>query len=307
MNPSVAPLLENISKVIVGKEGAVKQLCAALLAGGHVLLEDAPGLGKTMLARALARSVSGRFSRIQCTPDLLPSDITGVSVYNEQSRTFEFKPGPVFGNIVLVDEINRTSPRTQASLLEAMAEQQVSVDGKTYRLKAPFMVIATQNPVEYHGTYPLPEAQLDRFLIKLSVGYPELNEEMQIMRMQRERHPIDDLESVIDMEAVVRLQAQVHEVQIKEEVLRYIAALVRATRAHGDVELGASPRGSLALMRLSQALALIEGQSYVDPRIVKRAAVPVLAHRLIVKAQFSESRSAEKIIEEILTQVAVPV
>lgn len=307
MHTSVGALLENISKVIVGKEQTVKQLCAALLAGGHVLLEDAPGLGKTMLARALARSISGRFSRIQCTPDLLPSDITGVSVYNELTREFEFKPGPVFGNIVLVDEINRTSPRTQSSLLEAMAETQVSVDNRTYDLDAPFMVIATQNPIEFHGTYPLPEAQLDRFLMKLGIGYPDLGEEIDIMQMQRERHPIETLESVIDASDVVRLQSQVHTVTIKEELLRYIAALVRATRAHPDVELGASPRGSISLMRTAQALALIEGQAYVDPRIVKQAAVPVLAHRLVLKARFAEARGAEKIIEEILSQVAVPV
>jgi MoxR-like ATPase len=307
MNDQVAPLFDNIAQVVVGKERTVRLVCAALLARGHILIEDAPGLGKTILGRALACSISGRFNRIQCTPDLLPSDISGVSVFNEQSRSFEFMPGPVFGNIVLVDEINRTTPRTQSSLLEAMAESQVSVDNKTYRLKDPFMVIATQNPIEYHGTYPLPEAQLDRFLMQLDMGYPNLEEEIRIMQMQRRQHPIETLQAVIDTRQIAQLQEAVHQVVIKDELVRYIAAIVRATRAHGDLELGASPRGSLALMHTARALALIDGKEHVDPKLIKEAAVAVLAHRVIVKAQYAGTRKARQIIDEILSQVAVPV
>ncbi len=306
MNTSIQPLVNNIAKVIIGKNETVTMACAALLARGHLLVEDAPGLGKTVLARALAQSIKGRFKRVQCTPDLLPSDITGVSIYNELKREFEFRPGPVFANIVLVDEINRTTPRTQSSLLEAMEERQVSADGKTYKMSDPFMVMATQNPVEFHGTYPLPEAQLDRFLMKLSVGYPDLNQEVSIMQMQQVRHPIETLGSVMESEEIVRMQAQVSELFVSEKVARYIASLVRATRDHTDVMLGASPRGSLALMRVSQAMAFIEGETQVTPHIIKRAAGPVLAHRLLLKPQIRAEKTSLKIIEEITSRVAVP-
>ncbi len=306
MNTSIQPLVNNISKVIIGKNETVTMACAALLARGHLLVEDAPGLGKTVLARALAQSIRGRFRRVQCTPDLLPSDITGVSIYNELKREFEFRPGPVFANIVLVDEINRTTPRTQSSLLEAMEERQVSADGKTYRMSDPFMVMATQNPVEFHGTYPLPEAQLDRFLMKLSVGYPDLNQEVSIMQMQQVRHPIETLESVMEPEAIMRMQAQVSEVFVSEKVARYIASLVRATRDHADVMLGASPRGSLALMRVAQAMAFIEGETQVTPHIIKRVAGVVLAHRILPKPQIRAEKTSLKIIEEITSRVAVP-
>ncbi len=306
MNPSIQPLVDNISKVIIGKNETLIMACAALLARGHLLVEDAPGLGKTVLARALAQSIKGRFGRVQCTPDLLPSDITGVSIYNEQTHQFEFRPGPVFANIVLVDEINRTTPRTQSSLLEAMEERQVSADGKTYKMGDPFMVMATQNPIEFHGTYPLPEAQLDRFLMKLSIGYPDLNQEVSIMQMQQTRHPIETLGAVMEAKEIVQMQQQVSEIFLSEKVLHYIAALVHATRDHADVMLGASPRGSLSLMRVSQALAFIEGETQVTPHMIKRVAIAVLAHRILPKPQIRAEKSSGKIIEEIISSVAVP-
>jgi MoxR-like ATPase len=306
MNALIQPVFKNISKVIIGKDDTITMACAALLARGHLLVEDAPGLGKTVLARALAQSIKGRFGRVQCTPDLLPSDITGVSIYNEQERKFEFRPGPVFANIILVDEINRTTPRTQSSLLEAMEERQVSADGKTYKMREPFMVMATQNPVEYHGTYPLPEAQLDRFLMKLSVGYPDLHQEMAIMQMQQERHPIETLEAVIEAEQIIEMQQQVAKIPLNEKVLRYITLLVRATRDHNDVMLGASPRGSLALMHVSQALAFIEDEPQVTPHFIKRAAGAVLAHRILLKPQARAQKTPLQVIEEIVSRVAVP-
>jgi len=307
MTDTIHRLIDNISSVIVGKDETVRLLTATLLARGHLLIEDAPGLGKTILARALARSVNGRFRRVQCTPDLLPSDITGVSVYNEKTNEFEFKPGPVFTNVLLVDEINRTTPRTQSSLLEAMGETQVSADGKTYALKPPFFVIATQNPVEYHGTYPLPEAQLDRFFMKVSMGYPHIDEEVRIMQMQRAAHPIDSLNAVINVDEVLKLQDAVTDVEIQENVLRYIASLIQATREHRELSYGASPRGSLALMRAAQAMALIEGERYVSPQLVKRVAIPVLAHRIVVKPQFSTDTGTQQIMAEILSKVPVPI
>jgi MoxR-like ATPase len=306
MNQLIKPLFENISKVIVGKDDTIIMACAALLAKGHLLIEDAPGLGKTILARALSQSIKGRFGRVQCTPDLLPSDITGISIYNEKSQEFKFRPGPVFSNIVLVDEINRTTPRTQSSLLEAMAERQVSVDSKTYKMREPFMVMATQNPVEYHGTYPLPEAQLDRFLMKLSMGYPDLNQEISILKMQQEQHPIETLQAVIEDSEIVKMQQEVATITIDDKVLRYITMIVRETRKHNDVMLGVSPRGSLALMRVSQALAFIEGQTHVTPHMVKRASAAVLAHRILLKPQVRAEKTPLELIEDIISSVSVP-
>ena len=301
-------LYKNISKVIVGKHDQTLLTIATLLCRGHLLIEDAPGLGKTMLARALVRSLDLDFSRVQCTPDLLPSDITGVSIYNQKSAEFEFRRGPVFTNILLADEINRATPRTQSSLLECMAESQATVDGTTYPMAEIFMVIATQNPVEYQGTYPLPEAQLDRFFMRLSLGYPKLDEEVSIMAMQLDHHPIEDLQPVMAASTLTELQARAKAVHIEESVRRYIAQLVQATRTHGDVALGASPRGSLALMKAAQAMALMGGKDFVDPQIVKQVAIPVLAHRLIPKPQVQVAgRDGEAILRAILNEVPVPV
>ena len=304
---SISRLQKNISSVILGKTDSIELLIVSLLAGGHVLLEDVPGLGKTLLARSLAKSISGRFKRIQCTPDLLPSDVTGVSIFNEKTREFEFKPGPAFSNILLVDEINRTTPRTQSSLLEAMAEKQVSVDGKTYRLPTPYMVVATQNPIDNHGTYQLPEAQLDRFLMKISMGYPTLQDEVSIMQAQQINDPLQSIAAVIKAEDVVKLQNMTRAVHLEIEVMQYIAKLVHATRIHKSLSFGASPRGSLALMRAAQALSLVKGQNFVDPQLVKHIAKPVLAHRISVKPQFLASQSAYSIIDEILEAIKIPI
>lgn len=301
-------LYKNISKVIIGKHDQILLTIATLLSRGHLLIEDAPGLGKTMLARSLVQSLDLQFSRVQCTPDLLPSDITGVSIYNQKTSDFEFRRGPVFTNILLTDEVNRATPRTQSSLLECMAESQVTVDGETHAMADVFMVIATQNPVEYQGTYPLPEAQLDRFFMRLSLGYPNLDEEITIMEMQEDHHPINDLESVLSAEGLLELQKKAKAVHIDDSVRRYIAQIVQATREHADVALGASPRGSLALMKASQAMALMAGKDYVDPQTVKKVAGAVLAHRLIPKPQVKVGgRSGETIMNAILNEVPVPV
>jgi len=300
-------LYKNIAHVIVGKKETVLLTLATLICRGHLLIEDAPGLGKTMLARALARSIDIDFKRVQCTPDLLPSDMTGVSIYNQKTTRFEFVKGPVFTNILLVDEINRTTPRTQSSLLESMAESQVSVDGITYPLSKVFMVIATQNPVEYHGTYPLPEAQLDRFLMRVNLGYPTLDEEVSILHQQIVHHPIDDLKPVLNAEILLQMQQAVTQIHLDDSVIRYIAEIVHATRSHEELSLGASPRGSLALMRASQAMAMIAGKDYVDPQRVKQVVLPVLAHRLIVKSQAQlVGKTADDILREILNQVPTP-
>jgi MoxR-like ATPase len=306
MSQNIDKLMENIQSVIVGKEEPVKLLIVSLLAQGHVLIEDTPGLGKTILARALAKSINTRLKRIQCTPDLLPSDITGVSIYNEQERSFEFKPGPIFTNILLVDEINRTTPRTQSSMLEAMEEQQVSVDGKTYKLPTPFMVIATQNPIEFHGTYPLPEAQLDRFFMKISMGYPTVDDEIEIMLMQEKKHPIEELQSVISTQELLELQQQVLDIKIDKLVLKYIALIMQALRKHNSLAYGASPRGSLALMHASKAFALVENKEFVDPDIIKKIAVSVLSHRIVIKPQYSSSLTNEDIISDVLAKTEVP-
>ncbi|NLJ79875.1 MAG: MoxR family ATPase [Firmicutes bacterium] len=297
---------ENISRVIVGKEMEIKILLAALLSGGHVLLEDVPGVGKTILARSLAISFGGTFSRIQCTPDLLPSDITGVSVYDQKLNDFVFRPGPVLAQIVLADEINRATPRTQSSLLEAMGEGQVTVDGVTYQLEQPFLVLATQNPIEYEGTFPLPEAQLDRFLVRLDLGYPSLEEEDRLLHRLQKKHPIHELTACTDPTQVAELQNAVTEVFVEDSVRDYIVRLVQSTRTHSQVRLGVSPRGSLFLLRASQAWAALSGRDFILPDDVKKMAVPVLAHRLRLKTR-TELRgiSAAGIIEELLAAVAV--
>jgi MoxR-like ATPase len=301
-------VIQNVETVIVGKRPQIELLMVALLCQGHVLIEDVPGTGKTMLARATAASMGMRFKRLQCTPDLLPNDITGVNVFNQQTNTFEFRPGPVFVNILLADEINRATPRTQAALLEAMQEQQATADGVTRPLPAPFLVLATQNPIEYEGTFPLPEAQLDRFLIRLSLGYPETGDEIQMLRNLRKRHPIETVEQVVDGTELIDLHDAVTDVHVDESLERYILAIVRATRSHPDVALGASPRGSLALYKTAQALAALRKRDYVIPDDVKRLVPLALAHRLIVKPESQlRGRTAEAILGEILEQTELDI
>ncbi len=294
-------IIRNVETVIVGKHAQVELLMVALLCQGHVLVEDVPGTGKTMLARAAAASMGVGFKRLQCTPDLLPNDITGVSVFNQQTGTFEFRPGPVFVNVLLADEINRATPRTQAALLEAMQERQVTVDGVTRPLPAPFLVLATQNPIEFEGTFPLPEAELDRFLIRLSLGYPAEEDEALLLRRLNKAHPIDTLGQVVDPAQLAALYPAVSDVHVEPSLESYILALVRATRAHPDLALGASPRGSLALYKTSQALAAVRGRDYVIPDDVKTMAPLALAHRLIVRAESElRGRSAQSILGEVL-------
>lgn len=301
-------LEKNISQVIKGKEDAIRHTIITLLCRGHLLLEDVPGVGKTLLARALAQSIRGDFKRVQCTPDLLPTDVTGVSIYNQQNNTFDFHAGPVFTNILLADEINRATPRTQSSLMECMAEGQVTVDGVTRKLPNLFMVLATQNPIEFHGTFPLPEAQLDRFLMRIAMGYPAQEDELSIMRMQMQTHPIDALSAVLTADSMVKAQALVGKVAVHEKVLRYIADIVRATREHKDIRLGCSPRGSVALVKAAQAASLIDGQSYVSPDTVKSMAIPVLAHRLVLRGVEGGNREgATHLIGDILNTTPVPV
>ncbi|MEQ8821639.1 MAG: MoxR family ATPase [Sumerlaeia bacterium] len=302
-------LAANIGQVIVGKDDLVLLVIAAMLANGHVLVEDVPGTGKTMLARALARSLDSSFSRVQFTPDLLPSDLTGVSIFNQKSGEFEFRRGPLFAAILLADELNRATPRTQSALLEAMEERTVSVDGKTYDLPAPFFVIATQNPVEQQGVYELPEAQLDRFLIRLTLGYPSRAEERRILEAQRKAHPIHAVRHIASVNDMIRIQEQLREeVAVEPNVADYIVRLVAATREHRDVLLGASPRASLALYRLCQARAWIGGQRFVTPDLVKAMAPAVLCHRLLLKAQSRLGGiQPEAVVKELLASVEVPV
>jgi len=295
-----------MEKVIVGKRKEIQYVLVALLCQGHVLIEDVPGVGKTTMVRSLARSLGCEFRRIQFTPDLLPSDVIGVSIFNQKSGEFEFKAGPIFSQIVLADEINRTSPKTQSALLECMEEGQVTVDGITRKMPRPFLVLATQNPIEYEGTFPLPEAQLDRFLIRLRLGYPTLDEEKSIVDRAKQP-PLDELEPVLTAESVIELTRAVKDVHVDPSVQDYLIKLVQATREHRDIYLGASPRGSIALYRTSQAIALIRGRDYVSPDDVKEMAPLTLAHRLIVKPE-AELRGvgAEQLVAEIMAQVPVP-
>lgn len=302
-------IADNIEKVIVGKRSEIEYVLVALLCQGHVLIEDVPGVGKTTLVRALARSLDCQFSRLQFTPDLLPSDVTGVSVFNQKTGEFEFRAGPIMSQIVLADEINRTSPKTQSALLECMEEGQVTVDGVTHSLPYPFLVLATQNPIEYEGTFPLPEAQLDRFLIRLRLGYPTFEQERTIMRRAL-RPPLFDLGPVTGAEQVLRLQGAVREVHVDASVEDYILQLIHATRDHRAVYLGASPRAAIALFRTSQALALLRGRTFVIPDDVKELAPMVLGHRLIIKPEAlmqGEGGGADAVIAEILSKTEVPV
>ena len=301
-------LIANIEKVIIGKRPSLTLALAAYLCEGHVLLEDVPGVAKTMFARALAVSVGCTFKRLQCTPDLLPTDVTGVSIFNQKMAEFEFRPGPVFAQTLLTDEINRATPRTQSALLEAMAERRVSVDGKTYTLKPPFLVIATQNPIDQEGTFPLPEAQLDRFLVRLSLGYPTLEEEGKMLQRMQKGHPIDDLQPVARADDILAAQSAVREVHVDDKVRNYILQIVHASREHEDVLLGASPRASIALFRTAQALAAIGGRDFVLPDDVKRMAHPVLAHRIILKPESRlRKRTSALVVQDIVGDTAVPV
>ncbi len=304
----IEKLRQNIYIVIKGKTGPIDHLIVALISGGNVLMEDVPGVGKTTLAKGLAKSLQANFKRVQFTPDLLPTDVIGSYIYNPIEGTFKFKEGPVFTNILLADEINRASPRTQSSLLEAMSECQVTVEGNLYRLASPFIVIATQNPVEFHGTYPLPEAQLDRFAIKLKLGYPSLEQELQVLYSQHKEHPLNKITSVTTKDEIIHIQSLVREVKVKEPVAKYILDIIDNTRHDQRLKLGVSPRGSLMLYRISQAVALMKGRDYVLPDDVKNMAVEVLAHRLVLETKVKYSGvSKEEIIEDILENTKVPV
>jgi MoxR-like ATPase len=300
-------IVQNLEQVIVGKGQSVELVVIGLLCQGHVLIEDVPGVGKTMLARSLAKSLNCTFSRIQFTPDMLPSDVTGVSIFNQQKRDFEFRAGPIMGQIVLADEVNRATPKTQAALLEAMDERQVTVDGITHPLPKPFMVLATQNPIEYEGTFPLPEAQLDRFLLRVRMGYPSASEEMRILNEQQFRHPIDTLQPVVKTNDLLKAIEEIRQIYVSPAIQRYIIDLVGRTRHSGDVYLGASPRGSLALFRAGQARAALQDRDHVLPDDIKALAIPVLGHRIIVSpAARLRELSADRIVQEILYTAPVP-
>ncbi len=300
-------VIGNVELAIVGKRKQLILSLVAWLSGGHILLEDVPGVAKTMLARALAKSLGCQFKRVQCTPDLLPSDVTGTSIFNQKTAEFEFRRGPVFTQILLADEINRATPRTQASLLEAMAEGRVTVDGKTYTLKPPFLVIATQNPVDHEGTFPLPEAQLDRFLMRFSLGYPTVEEELRMLAMLKRSHPIDSLEPVATADQLVAAQAAIREVHVDPRVQRYLLQVVHQTRNNEHLALGGSPRATIALYRCSQAMAAIRGRNFVLPDDVKKILAPVMNHRLILRPESRlRKMTAEKVLEEVLGEIAVP-
>lgn len=307
IHPCLEKVIDNVEKVMIGKRSVAELGLVALLAEGHVLLEDVPGVGKTMMVRAIAKSVSAEFRRIQFTPDLLPSDLTGISIYNQKEMAFQFRPGPIMGNIILADEINRTSPKTQSALLEGMEDGRVTVDGETRELGKPFFVMATQNPIEYEGTFPLPEAQLDRFLLKLRMGYPSEDEEIEVLKRLEHNHPIEKIEPVLALEELLELQRQVKNVHVEDSVKRYLVEMVRRTRGHHAVYLGASPRGALALMKTAQAHALLNNRDYVVPDDVKSVATSVIGHRLVLKseARFGGS-DAEDIVKEIIERTPVP-
>jgi MoxR-like ATPase len=308
VNAAAKKIVANIEQVVIGKRQQVILGVVGLLCDGHILLEDVPGVAKTMFARALARSVGGDFNRIQCTPDLLPNDVTGASIFNPKTTEFEFRPGPLFANVLLADEINRTTPRTQSALLEAMAERSVTVDGMTYPLEPPFLVIATQNPVDHEGTFPLPEAQLDRFLIQLKLGYPTLEQEGEMLERLRTAHPIDALQPVVPAAEIVACQKAIRDVHVDPKVRNYLLQIVHASREHPDVALGGSPRASIALYRAAQAMAAVRGREFVLPDDVKLLVPPVLAHRLIVRPESRLRKvTAAQIVEEILDRVPVPV
>ncbi|HEV8670385.1 MAG TPA: MoxR family ATPase [Candidatus Limnocylindria bacterium] len=302
----IGAVVQNVERVIFGKHHEVELALVALVCRGHILVEDVPGTGKTVLAKAIARSLGCSFKRIQFTPDLLPSDVTGVSIFNQRTSQFEFRPGPVMTQIVLADEINRATPKTQSALLEAMEEHQVTVDGVTYQLPDPFLVMATQNPIEYEGTFPLPEAQLDRFFIRLQLGYPKEREEIAILDAQRVIHPLETIEQVMGADELLKAMSAVKDIHIAEQVKTYVVSVVNATRSHPDVYLGASPRGSLALARASQAYALIQGRDFVLPDDVKALAGPTLSHRLILQPQARlKDLAATTVIAEVLASVPV--
>jgi MoxR-like ATPase len=303
-------LIETLETVIKGKREAIKQALVALFAGGHLLVEDVPGVGKTTLAQSLALILRCRFHRIQFTSDLLPSDIIGISIYNQVLQEFEFKPGPVFANIILADEINRTTPKTQSALLEAMNEGRVTADNQTFELPKPFLVLATQNPVEHHGTYPLPESQLDRFLMRIKMGYPSLEDEKEIFRSQAQVHPVESLQAVLDAAEVLRIQQAVREVSVDDVIVHYALSIVERTRNFERLSLGVSPRGSLALLRAAQARAFVEGRTYCLPDDIKALVAPVLAHRLVINhrsaSNLRRNEEAELILQEILDSIEVP-
>ena len=301
-------IVGNIEKVIIGKRPQLALAVSAYFCEGHILLEDVPGVAKTMFARALARSVGCTFKRLQCTPDLLPSDVTGVSVFNQKTAEFEFRPGPVFAQTLLADEINRATPRTQAALLEAMGERRVSVDGQTYMLKPPFLVLATQNPIDQEGTFPLPEAQLDRFLIRLSLGYPTMEEESKMLTRLQHGHPIDDLKPVVSADDVIACQEAIRGIHVDEKVKQYILEIVHASRSHEDVMLGGSPRATIALFRTAQAMAAVNGRDFAMPDDVKKMAHPVLAHRLILKPESRlRKRTAAAVVKDLVDDAKVPI
>lgn len=307
-NTDLKHLIENVERVIIGKTETVKLLIVGLLTNGHILIEDVPGLGKTMLSLSLAKSINADFKRIQFTPDLLPSDVTGGFIYNPKSQEFVFKKGPVFTNILLADEVNRTTPRTQSALLECMQEYKVTADGKTFALPLPFMVIATQNPIEYQGVYPLPEAQIDRFLMKINMGYLSVAEEIKVISNQKVKHPIDTLGPVMGLEDILRLQEEVKKIEISPHILEYIAQLTSATRKKKEeIKLGASPRASIALMKASCAWAFLEGRDYVIPEDIVKLLPWVLKHRIILQPEVSiAGKTAEEVISELIKETAIP-
>ena len=302
----IETLISNIKKVVVGKEETIRFLIVGLMVNGHILIEDVPGLGKTMLSLALSKSIGGKFKRIQFTPDLLPSDVTGGYIYNPKTGEFELKKGPIFTNVLLADELNRTTPRTQSSLLECMQEYKVTLEGKTFPLEPPFIVIATQNPIEFQGTYPLPEAQMDRFLMKIDIGYLSVEEEVKVIQNQKEIHPIETLKPVLSLEEIRNLQKAVKQIEVSEKILNYIVRLVSQTRHMEEVKIGASPRASISFMHSARAWAMLEGRDYVIPDDIFHLSFPILRHRLIIKPKASASGiTPKKIIQDLLRKVSV--